>query len=81
MSDLPTHLITRDQLYELLQQNGIPFGRSTLDKRCMPSRGEGPPVAAFWPGRGRNDRPLYEPSSALAWAKSLLKPAPIPRNN
>jgi hypothetical protein len=76
MTDLPTHFLTRDQLHQLLVQHGIPLGRSTLDKLCAPAVNQGPPVAAIWPGRGKNVRPLYEPAAALAWAKSLLKPAP-----
>ncbi len=72
MNDLPKAFLTRTQLLEYLPQHGFPIGRSTLDKMCMPSRGEGPPVAAWWPGRGGN-RPLYEPSAAMAWAKGLLK--------
>ena len=47
MADLPQYL-TRDQLLELLRDNGFP--KSTLDKMCMPSRGEGPPWRHF--GRG-----------------------------
>jgi hypothetical protein len=66
-------LRTRDGLYDLLRENNFPLGRSTLDKLCMPSRGEGPPVAAWWPGRG-GDRPLYETTTSLDWAKNLLKP-------
>jgi hypothetical protein len=77
MSDLPTRPVTRDELYTLLREHGIPIGRSTLDKMCMPSRGEGPPVAAWWPGRGKNQyRPLYDPTAALNWARGLLK-APV----
>ena len=78
MTDLPAHPVTRDELYTLLRTHGIPIGRSTLDKLCMPSRGEGPPVAAFWPGRGKNPyRPLYDAQVALNWARGLFK-APIP---
>jgi hypothetical protein len=69
-------LRTREGLYELLRENNFPFGKSTLDKLCAPSRGEGPPVAAYWPGRGRTDRPLYETTASLEWAKNLLRPAP-----
>jgi hypothetical protein len=67
-------LKTRDGLYTLLCENNFPLGRSTFDKLCMPSRGEGPPVAAWWPGRG-GDRPLYETTASLQWAKALIKPA------
>jgi hypothetical protein len=75
--DLPTHFLTRDQMHQLLVSRGYPLGRSTMDKICAPSVNQGPPVAAFFPaGRGRNrNRPLYEATSALAWAESLLKPA------
>jgi len=76
-SNLPTHLLTRSQLHDFLVQQGFPIGKSTLDKQCAPACGEGPPVAALWPGRGKNRyRPLYEATAALEWAKSLLRPAP-----
>src|SRR5262249_29316389 len=76
-SNLPTHLLTRSQLHDFLVQQGFPIGKSTLDKQCAPACGEGPPVAALWPGRGKNRyRPLYEAAAALEWVKSLLSPAP-----
>jgi hypothetical protein len=69
MDELPP-LVTRDQLFDLLQQQNLPLGRSTLDKLCMAANGGGPPVAAYWAGRGRNKlRPLYEPRAAIAWIK------------
>lgn len=74
MSDFPRYL-TRDELFELLRQHGFPIGRSTLNKLCMPSKYEGPPIAAMWPG-ARNDRPLYTADEGLAWAVARLKPAP-----
>jgi hypothetical protein len=70
---VPTKYLTRDDLYELLRGHGYPIDRSTLDKLCMPSCGEGPPVAAYWPGAGANQRPLYEAETALAWAESRLR--------
>jgi hypothetical protein len=66
-------LLTRDQAYELLRKHGYPLGRSTLDKMCSPCVNQGPPVTAWWPGRG-GDRPLYRPRDVLAWAQTLLKP-------
>jgi hypothetical protein len=56
--------LTRKQLVPLFQEYGYPIGKSTLDKLCMPTINEGPPVAAWW---GR--RPLYDPDEALAWAE------------
>jgi hypothetical protein len=42
----------------------------------MPSRGEGPPVAALWP-RGKNQyRPLYDVQAGLNWARGLFKAPP-----
>jgi hypothetical protein len=69
-----TQYLTRDELHALLRECGFPIGRGTLDKLCAPSCGEGPPVAATWPGR-RYDRPLYDPAAAIAWAENRLKPA------
>lgn len=62
-------LITRAELLNLLNENGLPLGRSTLDKLCAPACGQGPPVAAFW---GAKKRPLYDPEIGLEWAKNLL---------
>lgn len=74
-TDIKQPLLTRDEMHELLRRHGFPIGRGTLDKMCSPSRNEGPPIAALWPYK-RNDRPLYDPTAALAWARSRLKPAP-----
>jgi hypothetical protein len=60
--------MTRGQLAAFLRRNGIPIGDSTLDKLCMPTVNEGPPVAAWW---GR--RPLYDPADALAWAEARMR--------
>jgi hypothetical protein len=59
--------MTRAQLRDFLNSRGFPLGEGTFDKLCMPKRGEGPPVDAWW---GR--RPLYRPSRGLEWAKSRL---------
>jgi hypothetical protein len=69
-------LLTRDQLLVFLQENGIPMGKSTLDKLCGTSRkqrtglllNQGPPVAAWW-----GNRPLHDREAALAWGKTLLR--------
>jgi len=68
--------LTRDQLCELLQAHGYPISKSTLEKLSMPSSGEGPPVAGWWPGH-KNDRPLYTADQGLAWAQARLKPTPV----
>jgi len=65
----PQRRMTRKQLAEFLRQNGHPYGDSTLDKLCMPSVNQGPPIDP-WLGR----RPLYEPSAGLAWAETRLRP-------
>jgi hypothetical protein len=68
--------MTRKQTAVYLRELGIPIGDSTLDKLCMPSANQGPPVAAWW---GR--RPLYDPADALAWAEARMRPdrAYVPR--
>jgi hypothetical protein len=65
--------VTRDKLHKLLNENGFPFGKSTLDKLCAPACGQGPPVAALW---GAKLRPLYDPEIGLEWAKNRLIATP-----
>jgi hypothetical protein len=60
--------LTRRQLAEFLTDRGYKTSKSTLDKLCMPSRGEGPPAAGFW-----GNRALYDPNKALAWAKNRFR--------
>jgi hypothetical protein len=75
MRDLSGRFLTRTEMHKLLVDSGYPVGFGTLEKLCSPAVGQGPPVAAFWPGR-RSDRPLYDPTQALVWAQSrLLKSA------
>jgi hypothetical protein len=62
-------LMTRDQLRLFLVEKGFPIGFSTLEKLCMPSRDQGPPVEAYW-----GLRPLYRPSTGLEWARNRLRP-------
>jgi hypothetical protein len=59
--------MTRSQLREFLNSEGFPLGESTFEKICMPSRGDGPAVEAWW-----GLRPLYNPERGLQWAKSRL---------
>jgi hypothetical protein len=61
---------TRDQLGAHLRAHGYPIADSSLDKLCMPSCGEGPPVAR-WFGR----RPLYDFEEGIRWAKARCRPA------
>lgn len=63
----PKPLLTREELRQYINDNGIPLGSSTLDKLCMPSRNEGPEVECFW-----GNRPLYNPERGLEWARSRL---------
>jgi hypothetical protein len=76
MSDgITVKYLTRDKLLEWLVQQGYPFTKSTLDKLCAPSRGEGPPVVAVMPscaGRGRG-RLLYDPELSIRWAENLVR--------
>ena len=61
--------MTRKQLAQFLRATGHPYGDSTLDKLCMPSVNQGPPVDS-WLGK----RPLYEPGASLKWAEARLRP-------
>jgi hypothetical protein len=63
---------TRAQLLALINEDGIPMSKSTLDRHCMPSNKGGPPVAGWW---GR--RPLYDLDEGRAWARSLLTGRPV----
>jgi hypothetical protein len=60
---------TRDQLGAYLREVGYPISDSQLDKLCMPSCGEGPPVSC-WLGR----RPLYSFEEGLRWIQSRTRP-------
>jgi hypothetical protein len=65
----PKKRLTRKQLGAFLrEEHGYPIGDSTLDKLCMPTINQGPPVAGWW---GR--RPLYDPDEGLAWAEARIK--------
>jgi hypothetical protein len=64
-------LLTRTQLLDFLRGAGTPIGRSTLNKLCAPSAGQGPPVACWW-----GKRPLYRAREALAWRQALFTSAP-----
>jgi hypothetical protein len=66
-SPAPKPLLTREELRQYINSEGIPLGASTLDKLCMPSRNEGPEVECFW-----GNRPLYNPERGLQWARSRL---------
>jgi hypothetical protein len=59
--------LTRKQLLAFLNSEGIPIGKSTLDKLC--ALGQGPPVAAWW---GR--LALHRPTESLEWAMARLRP-------
>jgi hypothetical protein len=61
--------LTRQQAVAFLNQNGFPISLSTLERLCMPSRGEGPPVDLVF-----NGRPLYRPDDVLAWAEARSQP-------
>jgi hypothetical protein len=72
MSD-PTVSVTakklglRDKLLAHINAAGIPLGKSTLDKLCMPSAYDGPPVEAWF-----GSRPIYDLDRGLEWARSRL---------
>jgi hypothetical protein len=65
---------TRDKLLAHINAAGIPLGKSTLDKLCMPKNYAGPPVEAWF-----GSRPLYDLDRGLQWAMSLLKPGAAPK--
>jgi len=58
-------LLTRRELVQFFRDNEFPISSGTLDQLCAPSRGEGPPLAGVWGGKG-----FYDPVRALAWAHS-----------
>jgi hypothetical protein len=60
--------LTRKQLAEFLTASGYPISYSVLNKLCMPSNGQGPPVDVWWGARA-----LYHPDTGLAWAESRLR--------
>jgi hypothetical protein len=60
--------LTRRELAEFLTEHGFPITKSTLDKLCMPTCGEGPPHVGVW-----GHRTLYEPDKALAWARKRFR--------
>jgi hypothetical protein len=70
----PKTYLLRRQLFELLQERGLPpHSMSVMNKLCAPSVGRGPPVACY---SGR--RQLYTPEDGLAWGESLLSPTKPP---
>lgn len=60
--------LTRRESARFLRDNGFPMGDSTFEKLAMPSRMEGPPVAARW-----GNRCLYTPAGLLEWAQTRLR--------
>ena len=63
------HRLTRSQLVEFLRNAGYPVTIHALNKSCMPSRNDGPPIDSYW-----GKRPLYEATAALRWAEARLRP-------
>jgi hypothetical protein len=61
--------LTRRDIGPFLREHGFPIGDSTVKKRCVPSIGKGPPVAAWF-----MQRALYEPTAVLRWAEAQLRP-------
>jgi hypothetical protein len=53
-----------------LREHGYPVSFSALRKMCLPSRGEGPPVAGRW-----GQRLLFAPNALLEWAERRVKAA------
>jgi hypothetical protein len=63
--------IFRDEFEALAAEVGIPCpAKSVIDKLCAPAVNQGPQPAAYLA-----KRPLYKPVVAIAWLRSLLKPA------
>jgi hypothetical protein len=63
--------MTRQQLVPFLNAQGIPITKSVLNKLSAPKINRGPPIASWW-----GKRPLYTPSEALDWARSMLSDRP-----
>ena len=59
-------LLTRAQAHKFVQDElGLPLSPNYWTKLCLPSRGDGPPVALYWGGR-----PMYRRDGVRAWAMS-----------
>jgi hypothetical protein len=69
----PEKYLTRRQLADLLKERGYPVSLSSLNKLGAPAIGQGPKVAAYWPGRGRHPRPLYKAADGIEWAERQLR--------
>jgi integrase len=48
METTEKQFLTRAELAQFLTSRGYPIAKSTLDKLCQPSRGDGPPMAKRW---------------------------------
>ena len=59
-------LMTREQTAEFLTGRGFPITKGTLEQ--YHSKKVGPPIAKKW-----GTRPLYSPSTVLAWAQSRIR--------
>ena len=68
---LPEFVTRQELLRHIKEKLGVPVTDGTMAQMCMPSRNQGPPVAAYW---GR--RPIYNLEEGLAWARERLQPAP-----
>ena len=64
---------TRKQLGEFLRRLGYPISDSTLNKKCAPSVGQGPPIAGWW-----GKHALYDEDPCVDWAESIFRPANPP---
>jgi hypothetical protein len=61
---------TREELRQhIADVLGIEFSPGTMNQLCMPSRGEGPPVAGYI-----GKKPFYRLEEGIAWARSRLRP-------
>jgi hypothetical protein len=67
-TSVPPRRGTRAELAEYLTDEGYPTSKSTLDKLCMPSRDEGPPVLGFW-----GNRAIHDFDQGLAWAREKFQ--------
>jgi hypothetical protein len=66
--------LTRRELAQYLTENGYPISFSRLNHLCAPSRGEGPPLAGVWDGRG-----YYDPPTGLAWGLKRFRTTKLTR--
>jgi hypothetical protein len=62
--------LTREKLCRELNKRGYPISLGYFNLLCLPSRGEGPPIARWF-----GPRPLYDLEAGVSWAESRCSPS------